>query len=98
MLVHHLRKASAQDVIDEITGSTGMVGAVDAILVLKRERGQEQGSLFVTGRDIPQERFLPLRFDATSGRWLLDPTREHEKEEQVATSRPAPVREREEAP
>lgn len=91
VLVHHLRKAGAPDVIDEITGSTGLVGAVDAILVLKRERGQEQGSLFVTGRDIQQECFLPLRFDAASGRWLLDPTREHEEEEQEA-----PVGEREE--
>ena len=97
MLVHHLRKAGAPDVIDEITGSTGLVGAVDAILVLKRERGQEQGSLFVTGRDIQEERFLPLRFDAPCGRWLLEPTREDE-EEQGATSRPAsaPMREREE--
>jgi len=69
VLVHHLRKAGASDVIDEITGSTGLAGAADAILVLKRERGQEQGSLFVTGRDIPQERFLPLRFDMATVRW-----------------------------
>jgi RecA-family ATPase len=97
MLVHHLRKAGAQDVIDEITGSTGMAGAADAILILKRERGQEQGSLFVTGRDIP-ERFLPLRFDAASGLWRLDRTQEHDAEEQgeTGTSLPMPLREREE--
>jgi len=97
VLVHHLRKAGAQDVIDEITFSTGMAGAVDAILVLKRERGQEQGSLFVTGRDIP-ERFLPLRFDAASGLWRLDRTQEHNAEEQgeIGTSLPMPLREREE--
>jgi hypothetical protein len=72
VLVHHLRKAGAKDILDEITGSTGIVGTVDTILVLKRERGQEQATLYVTGRDIPQERFLPLRFDAASGYWHLD--------------------------
>ncbi len=99
VLVHHLRKAGAPDVIDEITGSTGMVGAVDAILILKRERGQEQGSLFVTGRDIPQERFLPLRFDMATGQWRLDRTREHEEhEEEEQGEVSTPVREREETP
>ena len=98
LLVHHLRKSGAQDVTDEITGSTGMAGAVDAILILKRERGQEQGSLFITGRDIPQERFLPLHFEAASGLWRLDPTREHDEEEQgeTGTPPPTPLREREE--
>lgn len=71
VLVHHLRKAEAPDILDEVTGSIGMVGTVDTILILKRERGQEQAILYVTGRDIPQERFLPLRFDAASGYWQL---------------------------
>lgn len=72
VLVHHLRKAGAQDILDEVTGSTGMVGTVDTILVLKRERGQEQATLYVTGRDIPRECLLSLRFDSASGHWQLD--------------------------
>ncbi len=72
VLVHHLRKTQAKDVLDEITGSTGLVGAVDAVLVLKRERSQEQATLFLTGRDIEQERTLSLIFDPTTAWWKLD--------------------------
>jgi hypothetical protein len=89
LIIHHLRKTGAQDILDEIVGSTGMVGTVDTVLILKRERGQEQGSLFVTGRDIPQERTLPLRFDMATGRWRLDHTQEHDDEEQAEQQRPA---------
>ncbi len=39
LAVHHLRKTSSSDVLDEITGSIGMTGAVDGTLILKRERG-----------------------------------------------------------
>jgi RecA-family ATPase len=74
VLVHHLRKAGAQDILDEITGSSGMVGTVDTILVLKRERGQNRATLYATGRDLPQERFLTLTFEQASGQWLLDET------------------------
>ncbi len=72
LAIHHLRKAQAHDVLDEIMGSTAMIGAVDAILILKRERGEGQASLFITGRDIEQEREIPLRFDQATGWWHLD--------------------------
>jgi len=39
LVVHHLRKMSADDPLDEISGSTGLTGGVDGILVLKRDRG-----------------------------------------------------------
>ncbi len=72
LLIHHLRKTQAQDVLDEMMGSTAMIGAVDAILILKRERGEGQATLFVTGRDIEHEREIPICFDATTGWWHLD--------------------------
>ncbi len=71
LAVHHLRKTGASDVLDEITGSTGMTGAVDGTLILKRERGQMDATLFVTGRDIEREQELALRFEAESAQWLL---------------------------
>jgi hypothetical protein len=43
LAVHHLRKTSSSDVLDEITGSIGMTGAVDGTLILKREREQQEG-------------------------------------------------------
>jgi len=69
LIIHHLRKTGAQDILDEIVGSTGMVGTVDTVLILKRERGENRATLFVTGRDIPQERFLPLVSNPTTGWW-----------------------------
>jgi len=68
LLVHHLRKTPGQDVLDEITGSTGLIGAVDGMLILKRVREQEEASLFVTGRDLP-EQSLSLLFDPTTAQW-----------------------------
>ena len=71
LAVHHLRKTSASDVLDEITGSTGMTGAVDGTLILKRERGQMDATLFVTGRDVEREQELALRFEAETAQWRL---------------------------
>jgi len=71
LAVHHLRKTSASDVLDEITGSTGMTGAVDGTLILKRERGQAEATLFVTGRDIEREQQLTLSFDASTALWSV---------------------------
>ena len=69
LAIHHLRKMRGDDVLDEITGSIGLTGAVDGALILKRERGQHEASLFVTGRDIEHEQQLALRFDAQTAMW-----------------------------
>jgi AAA domain len=71
LAIHHLRKMRGDDVLDEITGSIGLTGAVDGALILKRERGQHEASLFVTGRDIEHEQQLALRFDAQTSMWTL---------------------------
>ena len=71
LAIHHLRKMRGDDVLDEITGSIGLTGAVDGALILKRERGQHDASLFVTGRDIEHEQQLALRFDAQTAMWTL---------------------------
>jgi len=71
LAIHHLRKMRGEDVLDEITGSIGLTGAVDGALILKRERGQHEASLFVTGRDIEHEQQLALRFDAQTAMWTL---------------------------
>jgi hypothetical protein len=71
LAIHHLRKMRGDDVLDEITGSIGLTGVVDGALILKRERGQHEATLFVTGRDIEQEQQLALRFDAQTALWTL---------------------------
>jgi len=71
LAVHHLRKTGSSDVLDEIIGSTGVTGAVDGTLILKRDRGQTDATLFVTGRDVEHEQQLALSFDATTALWTL---------------------------
>ena len=71
LAVHHLRKTGSSDVLDEITGSIGMTGAVDGTLILKRERGQAEGTLFVTVRDIEREQQLALSFDVITALWSV---------------------------
>jgi hypothetical protein len=68
--VGHTRKATSDDWLDSVIGTTGTTGTADAVLVLKRERGQADAVLYGTGRDLPDfER--PLRFDEKTGRWSI---------------------------
>ena len=71
LAVHHLRKTGSSDVLDEIIGSTGVTGAVDGTMILKRDRGQTEATLFVTGRDVEHEQQVALSFDATTALWTL---------------------------
>lgn len=78
VLVHHVRKAGADDFLSEVSGTNGIAGAADATLVLKRARGQADGVLHVTGRDVSESEYA-LAFHADAGAWqLLDgPADEH---------------------
>ncbi len=68
---HHLRKMDADDPLDAISGSTGLSGGVDGALVLKRERGRADAYLYVTGREIEEERELALRWDQDLANWTI---------------------------
>ncbi len=70
VLVHHVRKAGAEDFLAEVSGTNGLAGAADAVLVLKRGRAQADGILHVTGRDVEETEY-PLAFDAPNGAWRL---------------------------
>lgn len=69
-LVHHSRKAQADDFLDSVSGTHGIAGAADSVIVLRRSRGKADAELLITGRDI-EERDLALRFDAHIGTWTL---------------------------
>lgn len=75
VLVHHQRKSPSRsgDPLETIAGSQGLVGSVDNILILDRERGEVDGSLYITGRDV-EEATLPLTFDPIHGLWNAGPT------------------------
>lgn len=66
--VHHDRKAEAADFLDSVSGSHGITGAADTVLVLRRSRGSADAVLHVTGRDVEEDDHA-LRFSA--GHWEL---------------------------
>ena len=75
LIIHHLRKSEADDVMDTFSGTLGLTGAADSLLALIRTTGQSDAELHVTGRDIEEAEYA-LRFDGTSLKWgLLDDVR-----------------------
>jgi hypothetical protein len=71
LCIHHLRKAGADDPLDEISGSTGLSGAADGVLLLKRDRGRGDAYLHVDGRDIEEPAELALTWNSDTACWTL---------------------------
>lgn len=70
VVVHHVRKAASEDFLEAISGTNGLAGAADAALVLRRPRGEADGILSITGRDVDESEHA-LRFTADNGAWTL---------------------------
>ncbi len=73
LLTHHTRKLGAQgaeseDYVESLLGSTGLGGSADGVLVLRRARGEADGVLKLTGRDVVESE-LAVRFQG--GRWEI---------------------------
>jgi hypothetical protein len=69
LVVHHTRKSGAEDFLDQVSGTTGLTGAADGVLVLARQRGRAEATLHVTGRDVEEERALRLAWDRSRVHW-----------------------------
>jgi RecA-family ATPase len=69
VVVHHLRKADADDAFDTISGTLGLTGAPDTILVLKRDSG---GNIILhgKGRDLIEIE-KAMVFDRESCLWRI---------------------------
>jgi hypothetical protein len=70
LVLHHCRKMGAVDPLEEVSGTLGLTGVADAVLVLRRERGQHDAALCVTGRDV-EEQELALRWDGEFCLWEI---------------------------
>lgn len=70
VLVHHVRKAVHEDFLATVSGTNGITGAADAVLVLERARNNADGVLHVTGRDV-EEADYALSFDPSRGAWSM---------------------------
>lgn len=69
LLVHHMRKRGDSDVMNMFSGTTGLIGAADALLgLVKQERLSSDAVLHCTGRDI-EDRVLTLKRNAEQPVW-----------------------------
>jgi hypothetical protein len=66
--LHHDRKATTDDFVESISGTNGIAGAADTILVINRPRNEPEGVLSITGRDVEEEKYGLKLVD---GRWSL---------------------------
>lgn len=86
--VHHLRKSIADsgDVFERISGSMGITGACDSVMVLQGKRGDENSTLSVGSRDFESTELI---IGFKDGRWSLrSADSESWREEQAYTNSP----------
>jgi hypothetical protein len=69
LIVHHTRKAAGEDPFDEVSGTHGLAGGVDTVLVLKRASWGV--ILFGRGRDIENDIDVGMRFNRMLCRWVV---------------------------
>src|SRR5512132_241265 len=67
---HHQRKAGAEDFVDAVSGTAGLAGAADTVIVLSRDRNETSGLLKVTGRHVAEGEYAVTFKDGAV--WELD--------------------------
>lgn len=71
LLVHHTRKMPDTDFVNVISGSSGISGSCDTVMVLQKEkRTSREATLSCTGRDI-EDRELKLKLDRDTCIWKV---------------------------
>lgn len=73
IVVHHNRKAGAEDPIDMVSGTFGLTGGVDSVIVIQKvNRGEtyDESKFSFISRDIDGQE-LAMKFDKTSHMWSL---------------------------
>jgi hypothetical protein len=69
IVVHHVRKAPSEDPMDLVSGTMGLAGAADTLLVIGR--GASGGNvLHVRGRDV-EEAELAIEFNKNTCKWTI---------------------------
>lgn len=81
LIVHHTRKASVHkepdDHVQEVSGTLGLTGVADGILVLIRTKEDRQANLHITGRDVSDQEYILEFCDKTLVWSNLGTKREH---------------------
>jgi hypothetical protein len=68
VFVHHTRKAGSDDWLDTVSGTQGLAGSCDGVLVLRRQRSAAAAELHISGRDV-NERAVAMSFAPDFGTW-----------------------------
>lgn len=69
IVVHHNRKAGSEDFLEDVSGTQGIAGAADTIIVIRRRRTEVDGELHITSRDAAEGSYA-VKFN--DGKWTLD--------------------------
>lgn len=69
VIVHHTRKMSGDDFLDAVSGTQGIAGSADTVLVLRRDRQEQQAMLHVTSRDAREGEYAVSL--GKNGSWTL---------------------------
>lgn len=68
LIVHHTRKAEADDPYDTVSGTLGLTGAADSVLIMQLDRTCGTMMLYGKGRDL-QDYEHPVKLDPDTCRW-----------------------------
>lgn len=72
LIVHHTRKSKSDDPFENISGTNGLLGAVDgAFIMYKKHRNENKAIIDLDGRDVKSQRFY-ISFDEENCVWSLD--------------------------
>jgi hypothetical protein len=67
VVVHHTnQRANVTDIFELVSGTSGLIGVVDSLMVLQRRRADDVGLLHITGREV-EDQTVALGF--TNGWW-----------------------------
>ena len=72
LALHHDRKAQSEDFVQMVSGTNGIAGAFDTIMMLSRKRLDPNGMVKITGRDVPENEYAVT---TSQGPWTLDERR-----------------------
>ncbi len=72
VIIHHNNKRpTADDLMELISGTTGLTGGVDTTIIVRRKRGENDGTMHIYGRDI-EDTEIALTFEGGWWAWLGD--------------------------
>ena len=68
VVIHHDRKAASDDFVESVSGTNGLAGSADTIVMLSRARMTTDGVLRVTGRDVDEAEYA---VQMVEGSWVM---------------------------